>query len=93
MFQIFAKTLKGDTITLNVESGTTVHEVKNMIQGKTGTPTDQIRLIFGGKEMRDGMEGKIRTTEPGDAKPAVAATATTSEPQVIECIFNIAVSE
>jgi ubiquitin-small subunit ribosomal protein S27Ae len=52
--QIFVKTLTGKTITLDVEPSESVENVCQMIQVKEGLPSDELRLIFSGKQLEEG---------------------------------------
>jgi len=51
---IFLKMMTGKTIILKVEPETSIKDAKSKIQDKEGIPSDQQRLVHGGKELEDG---------------------------------------
>ena len=52
--QIFIKTLTGKTITLEIESNDSIETVKQKIHEKEGSPPEEQRLVFAGKQLENG---------------------------------------
>jgi ubiquitin-large subunit ribosomal protein L40e len=52
--QIFIKTLQGKTITLEVEPGDSIENIKQKIQDKEGIPPDVQILVYAGNVLEDG---------------------------------------
>ncbi len=54
VFEILIKPVTGTPFALLVEPRDTINKVKGMIQDKTGTPKNQQRLSYAGKELQKG---------------------------------------
>jgi len=53
-YPVWVRTLTGKTITIAPDIGTTVQTMKCDLQAKEGIPTDQQRIIHGGRQLEDG---------------------------------------
>jgi ubiquitin len=52
--RLFVKKLTGQIIELQVDQSDTIEAVKDSFTRRDGTPQDQQRLIFDGKQLEDG---------------------------------------
>ena len=64
---VYVKTLTGKTLTLTVEGYHTTDTVKRIIQAKEGMPSDQLRLIYAGKQMEDDRMVCEYNIQPGSS--------------------------
>jgi hypothetical protein len=69
--QLFIKTLPGKTMSIKVEEGESIEEVKAKIAKKDGIPAEQQRIIFGGQQLQDGKT--INDYNIGHAAPGAEA--------------------
>ena len=63
--QIFVRMLTGSTITLAVEPTDTTRSVLAKLRDKSGTPTDSLRLVYAGKQLRDSVTMRAHGVDGG----------------------------
>ena len=64
--QIFVKTIRGKTITINMNNNDTTSDIMEKIQDKEGIPAEQQRLIFAGKQMSENSKVKGYGVDKGN---------------------------
>ena len=65
-FDVNVITLTGEVHSIRVTEKYTIYNMKTAIQDQTGTPYEQIRLIFAGKQLEDGQTVKNYGLQPDD---------------------------
>ena len=68
---IFVKMMSGEAYTVEVEPSDTIEILKEKIQTKVGTPTDQQRLIFEGMQLEDNFSLRSYDIRKGSTLYAV----------------------
>ena len=68
---VFVKMMSGETHTVEVEPSDTIEILKEKIQTKVGTPTDQQRLIFEGMQLEDNFSLRSYDIRKGSTLYAV----------------------
>jgi large subunit ribosomal protein L40e len=63
---VYIKTLAGTKQNFDLEGDTTVHQIKNILQEKEGILIEQIKLIYGGKQLADENRLSDYNVEPGN---------------------------
>ena len=64
--QINIKTLTGATFNFNFDPTNTIYQIKLEIQEKQGIDVQQIRLIYGGRQLDDDQTIQAAGIKPGD---------------------------
>ena len=64
--QLMIKTLTGRKQAFNFDPTNTIHQVKQALQEKEGIDIEQIRLIFGGKQLQDDLTISSYNMEAGN---------------------------
>ena len=55
MIQIFVKNLEGKTFDLQFNEDHLIEKFRQLVSNASGTPTDQIRLLYAGTTLEDGV--------------------------------------